>query len=487
MTWPVWARTKSGLARVSGGRPCSAATLAVSTRWAPLVSTRTGEPSASKSRLLAIAPTAQPSASAASTAVWTVSGSTTMRPVPPAAAQAARKVAMPGWPGRLGAVRGRGCWSWFLTGSRRCVDELSGEGCTFEVFEHLFERSGGSDLDPHSHRTPSHGGGTVPGAGAGAVGARSGRGRWQGSVEGSMTVETVEVARMRRYDDPVEVRRGMVSGEQGPVEGPEQFLWHGRLWKVYDVVGHWSGDRGLVAVARGGAGARRRRRPGRGRAGRGGGASVHDLLGEREVWRVEAGRGAGRRPRRLRPRLRLGPGQLGPHPVLGLIAMTRSDRPAVDPADLGPRSRPVGVRRARRDLRLPHPGGVLAAGGDHHAPTSGCATPPPTSRRCGPPPRCSPPAPVPPPGRHAGAAGPGPSATPGCCSPRWLRSSPSGRGSSPPEPPSGPRPRPGRGGRSPSGRPTTSSVTPTASSASSRSPSGSPATCRCPATLVQVG
>ena len=54
-----------------------------------------------------------------------------------------------------------------------------------------------------------------------------------------MTVETVEVARMRRYDDPVEVRRGMVSGEQGPVEGPEQFLWHGRLWKVYDVVGHW--------------------------------------------------------------------------------------------------------------------------------------------------------------------------------------------------------------------------------------------------------
>ena len=63
-----------------------------------------------------------------------------------------------------------------------------------------------------------------------------------------MTVETVEVGRMRRYDDPVEVRRGMVSGEQGPVEGPEQFLWHGRLWKVYDVVGHWSGDRGLVAV-----------------------------------------------------------------------------------------------------------------------------------------------------------------------------------------------------------------------------------------------
>jgi hypothetical protein len=44
---------------------------------------------------------------------------------------------------------------------------------------------------------------------------------------------------MRRYDDPVEVRRGMVPGVGGPVEGPEQFLWHGRLWKVYEVVSHW--------------------------------------------------------------------------------------------------------------------------------------------------------------------------------------------------------------------------------------------------------
>ena len=41
---------------------------------------------------------------------------------------------------------------------------------------------------------------------------------------------------MRRYDDPVEVRRGMVRGAQGPVEGPEQFLWRGRLWKVADVL-----------------------------------------------------------------------------------------------------------------------------------------------------------------------------------------------------------------------------------------------------------
>ena len=44
---------------------------------------------------------------------------------------------------------------------------------------------------------------------------------------------------MRRYDDPVEVRKGLVHGSGGDVEAPEQFLWRGRLWKVCDVVGHW--------------------------------------------------------------------------------------------------------------------------------------------------------------------------------------------------------------------------------------------------------
>ena len=107
------------------------------------------------------------------------------------------------------------------------------------------------------------------------------------------TVETVEVARMRRYDDPVEVRRGMVAGEQGPVEGPEQFLWHGRLWKVYDVVGHWretgawwqSRDVAPVLGADDPTTTDCSSDPAVG-------TSVHDLLAEREVWRVEAGRGA---------------------------------------------------------------------------------------------------------------------------------------------------------------------------------------------------
>ncbi len=93
---------------------------------------------------------------------------------------------------------------------------------------------------------------------------------------------------MRRYDDPVEVRKGMVAGADGEVEGPEQFLWHGRLWKVCGVVAHWveTGpwwqSREVAPVLGDGAGAEDEpERP----------AAVHDLLAEREVWRVEAARG----------------------------------------------------------------------------------------------------------------------------------------------------------------------------------------------------
>lgn len=67
---------------------------------------------------------------------------------------------------------------------------------------------------------------------------------------------------MRRYDDPVEVRRGAD-------EDPEQFLWRGRLWQVRDVVAHW--------VETGAWWARR--------------TPETDLLREREVWRVAAARG----------------------------------------------------------------------------------------------------------------------------------------------------------------------------------------------------
>ncbi|MCY4727499.1 DUF6504 family protein [Nocardioides sp. STR2] len=73
---------------------------------------------------------------------------------------------------------------------------------------------------------------------------------------------------MRQYDDPVEVRRG-------GAEDPDQFLWRGRLWKVRAVVAHWveTGpwwQGGSDKEARG---------------------TVADLVAERELWRVEAGRG----------------------------------------------------------------------------------------------------------------------------------------------------------------------------------------------------
>lgn len=73
---------------------------------------------------------------------------------------------------------------------------------------------------------------------------------------------------MRRYDDPVEVRRG-------ETESPEQFLWRGRLWKVRAVVAHWVETASWWQPDP------------EGEAGPGPGG---DLLLERELWRVEAGR-----------------------------------------------------------------------------------------------------------------------------------------------------------------------------------------------------
>ncbi|QNN53107.1 DUF6504 family protein [Nocardioides mesophilus] len=129
---------------------------------------------------------------------------------------------------------------------------------------------------------------------------------------------------MRRYDDPVEVRRGMVAGPGGRQEGPEQFLWKGRLWKVCEIEAHWvetgpwwqSG--GVRAVLGSDTDTdmdmdmhtESRPASGSGSAGPGGGPSrdlaardlaardlaardlaARDLAAEREIWRVEAARG----------------------------------------------------------------------------------------------------------------------------------------------------------------------------------------------------
>ncbi|MGH3472376.1 MAG: DUF6504 family protein [Nocardioidaceae bacterium] len=105
---------------------------------------------------------------------------------------------------------------------------------------------------------------------------------------------------MRRYDEPIAVRRGLVAGQ----EAPEQFLWRGKLWMVREIVCHWveTGawweQSGVVALLGIGVGA-------------GPGASASrgaDLLGEREVWRVEEARGrvaarAARLPGRASQRL----------------------------------------------------------------------------------------------------------------------------------------------------------------------------------------
>ena len=82
---------------------------------------------------------------------------------------------------------------------------------------------------------------------------------------------------MRRYDDPVEVRKGAD-------EDPDQFLWRGRLWQVREVVAHW--------VETGAWWARRTADQAGGGSGGPGGSGVDtDLLREREVWRVAAARG----------------------------------------------------------------------------------------------------------------------------------------------------------------------------------------------------
>jgi hypothetical protein len=96
---------------------------------------------------------------------------------------------------------------------------------------------------------------------------------------------------MRRYADPVEVRQGPVGlgVDQGATEGPQQFLWRGRLWKVRAVLAHWvetgpwwqaTGARAVIGSEEAAAETETRGR-----------IPIGDLLTERELWRVEAGRG----------------------------------------------------------------------------------------------------------------------------------------------------------------------------------------------------
>lgn len=94
---------------------------------------------------------------------------------------------------------------------------------------------------------------------------------------------------MRRHDEPIEVRHGRIGagisdlpGETTELEGPAQFLWRNRLWRVLGVQARWvesgpwwSGPE--VRAARGESG--------------GEALETGDLLCEQELWRVEAANG----------------------------------------------------------------------------------------------------------------------------------------------------------------------------------------------------
>ena len=94
---------------------------------------------------------------------------------------------------------------------------------------------------------------------------------------------------MRRYDDPVEVRTGIVDG----VEAPAQFVWRDRLWQVRAVVGHWVEtapwwDQPAVQELLGGHGETATTDQPEPAVPVG---SVASLVAEHDVWRVDASRG----------------------------------------------------------------------------------------------------------------------------------------------------------------------------------------------------
>ena len=91
---------------------------------------------------------------------------------------------------------------------------------------------------------------------------------------------------MRRYDDPVEVRKGAA-------DDPEQFLWRGKLWKVRSVLAHWveTGSWWQSTNARAVIGSDDYSVVEPGEPVSRPGDRTGDLLGERELWRVEAAAG----------------------------------------------------------------------------------------------------------------------------------------------------------------------------------------------------
>ncbi len=94
---------------------------------------------------------------------------------------------------------------------------------------------------------------------------------------------------MRRYDEPIEVRRGLVHDRAGdesaePCEGPEQLLWRNQLWVVREILARWL----ETGPWWDGPDARAVRGESLSGTDRSGTAVMADLLIETEVWRVAA-------------------------------------------------------------------------------------------------------------------------------------------------------------------------------------------------------
>jgi uncharacterized protein DUF6504 len=95
---------------------------------------------------------------------------------------------------------------------------------------------------------------------------------------------------VRKYADPVQVRRGTQCRGEGSEGAPETFLWRGRLYVVRTVLGHWWERQAwwTAAPARSVHGLAPE---GEAPEGEAEGASRSEWGSDREVWRVEASPG----------------------------------------------------------------------------------------------------------------------------------------------------------------------------------------------------
>ncbi len=120
------------------------------------------------------------------------------------------------------------------------------------AFEHMFEVwPGGGCFDPILHRATD-----------------------RVEATGEHRTTRAKEQDVRLYDDLVDVRQAPADALAGDgEEGPDQFLWRGRLWQVREVIAHWI-ETGAWWVRR------PEDAPG-----------DSELVGQREVWRVAAARG----------------------------------------------------------------------------------------------------------------------------------------------------------------------------------------------------